>query len=172
MTTTTKYGFALGLLAVLALCVNSNEGGEMVQVKIVENGDTVSVDYTGTLESGEQFDSSIGREPLAFEAGAGQMIKGFDSAVIGMKEGEEKTITLQPNEAYGEPRPELVQDIPLENFDATPTVGQKIQGTANGRTVRGVVLDVNATRARVDFNHDLAGKVLIFKVKLLTITKG
>ena len=170
MTKTTKYGLALGLLAVLALCVNPEGGGEMA--KAVETGDTVSVEYTGTLQTGEQFDSSVGREPLTFEAGAGQMIKGFDAAVIGMQEGEEKTITLQPGEAYGERREELVQDVPLENFGATPTVGQKIQGSSNGRRISGVVLDVNDTRARVDFNPELAGKVLIFKLKMLSITKG
>ena len=86
-------------------------------MKSVEKGDKVKVEYTGKLEDGTIFDSSEKQgAPLEFEVGAGQVIKGFDEAVVGMKKDEEKEITLKPEEGYGERNPELVKDMPKESF--------------------------------------------------------
>lgn len=82
----------------------------------VKNGDEVKVHYTGTLLSGEQFDSSNGREPLKFTVGAGQMIKGFDAALPGMKVGEKKTVTIHSAEAYGERNEEAIIRFPKKIF--------------------------------------------------------
>ncbi len=138
---------------------------------VVEKGDLIKVDYKGTLENGTMFDSSEGREPLEFTAGAGQMIKGFDSAVIGMKIGEEKTVTLKPSEAYGERNPEAIVSIPKQQLiDAginNPEVGMKI--FASGRPV--TITEVNDENVTLDFNPELAGKTLIFWIKIVDIKK-
>ena len=85
----------------------------------VENGNTVSVHYRGTLNDGTEFDSSHSRgEPLSFQVGSGQMINGFDAALPGMAVGETKSITLTPDQAYGESNPEAITDVPKESFPA------------------------------------------------------
>lgn len=140
----------------------------------VENTDTVQVNYRGTLADGTEFDSSLkpGRTPLEFEVGAGQMIKGFDKAVVGMKLNEEKTVILSPSDAYGETDPSLIIDFTKERFGEgfdQVTVGMKIQAD-NGQ--RGIVTAKTATSATVNFNHELAGKPLTFWIKIVTIQKS
>ncbi|MDO8538090.1 MAG: peptidylprolyl isomerase [archaeon] len=151
---------------------NTNTGvGQMSKANIVENGDTIQVDYTGTLVTGEQFDSSVGREPLEFTVGSGQLIVGFDEAVIGMKLNEEKTSSMSPEKAYGLRNEELVQQVPLSDLNAagiTPEVGMTLY--AGGRAV--TIVGINDQNAVVDFNHELAGKTLTFKIKVLKITKA
>ena len=144
---------------------NSNTGENMEKVK---EGDFVKVDYIGELEDGTVFDTSIGREPLGFTVGAGQMIAGFDSGVVGMAVGEEKTLTLAPGDAYGEYREELIQTVNLEELESVginPKVGDKL-GTPQGLVT---VTNVTDTEVKLDYNHDLAGKTLIFKVTLVSI---
>ena len=108
--------------------------------KRIENGDIISVDYIGKLEDGTLFDTSVKEaaieagiynqrrdyKPLTFTVGAGQMIKGFDEGVVGMRVGEEKTLTIPPEEAYGEYREELTREIPVNAVDFTPEVGMKL----------------------------------------------
>ncbi|MBW6470906.1 MAG: peptidylprolyl isomerase [Methanosarcinaceae archaeon] len=136
--------------------------------EIVKEGDYVKVDYIGELEAGTVFDTSIGREPLGFTVGAGQMIAGFDNGVVGMAVGEEKTLTLPPKEAYGEYSEERIQTVSLEELKSvgiSPAVGDKLgtpQGVVN-------VIDVTDTEVKIDYNHELAGKTLIFKVTLVSI---
>jgi FKBP-type peptidyl-prolyl cis-trans isomerase 2 len=160
-------------------CTDTGNGGQAGET--AKAGDTVHVDYVGKLEDGTVFDTSIeevaveagtyieGREytPLTFEAGAGGMIKGFDEGVIGMKVGEEKTLTIPPEEAYGEYDEANIQTIPLEDLGLPepPVEGQKLMA---GRTVV-TVLSVNETHATIDFNHELAGKTLIFDITLVSI---
>ncbi|MCK5023654.1 MAG: FKBP-type peptidyl-prolyl cis-trans isomerase, partial [Candidatus Aenigmarchaeota archaeon] len=85
--------------------------------KVVKKGDKIKVDYEGKLEDGTVFDASEKHgKPLEFEAGAGNVVKGFDNAVLGMKKGEEKTVTLKPSEAYGDPNPKLVQEVPRKQL--------------------------------------------------------
>ena len=80
----------------------------MSENDFVEKGDAVSVHYTGKLEDGSVFDSSVGREPLPFRVGAGQMIRGFDAGVVGMKVGDKKTLTIPPEDAYGVANPDMI----------------------------------------------------------------
>ncbi|MBI5554169.1 MAG: peptidylprolyl isomerase [Candidatus Diapherotrites archaeon] len=137
----------------------------------VAKGDTIKVDYRGTLLDGTEFDSSAGRGPLEFVAGAGQMIKGFDEAVIGMKLGEEKKITLPPQEAYGYPKPELFQSVPLEVLRQNgiePKVGLSLT-TSTGQ--RGIITEISDSNAVINFNHELAGKTLVFYLKVMDIQK-
>jgi len=140
----------------------------------VQAGNTVKVDYTGTLEDGTVFDSSINHgQPLEFQVGSGQLIKGFDTAILGMKKGEEKEIKLQPGEAYGESRSELIKDIPKSELPP----GQEFkEGTTlmmnlpNGMQIPLKVKDVKEDAITFDLNHPLAGKVLMFKIKILEIS--
>ena len=134
--------------------------------------DKVKVHYTGKLTTGEVFDSSDGRDPLEFTVGGGQMIKGFDEAVNGMELNEKKTVTIPSNEAYGDRREDLIQEIPKNQLpeDMNPEVGQKLVATNDlGHQVQVSVTSVTAETITVDANHDLAGKDLVFDIELVEI---
>lgn len=137
-----------------------------------KKGDTVRVHYTGKLVSGEQFDSSAGREPLEFEIGAGMMIKGFDDAVVGMAIGDKKTINIPAAEAYGERSEEMVIDFPRSNFpdDMTPEVGmQLVMNNSAGQQFPVTIVDVKEDVVILDANHMLAGKELVFDIEMVEI---
>lgn len=137
-----------------------------------KKGDTVRVHYTGKLTTGEQFDSSAGREPLEFEVGAGMMIKGFDDAVVGMAIGDKKTITIPPDEAYGERNEQMVIDFPRSNFpaDLTPEVGMQLMMNNNaGQQFPVTIVDVREDAVVLDANHSLAGKDLVFDIEMVEI---
>ncbi len=138
----------------------------------VKKGDKVKVEYTGTLDDGTVFDTSEGREPLEFEVGSGQIIKGFDDAVIGMKKGEEKEIKISPSEAYGEVNPELIKKIPKDNLPPgqEPQPGMMlVLGTPDGRRIPAKITEVTDKDVTIDLNHPLAGKTLNFKIKVVDI---
>lgn len=137
-----------------------------------KEGNTVQVSYTGKLANGIVFDSSAGKSPLEFTLGEGRIIPGFENAVIGMKVGEKKTVSIPANDAYGPYRPELTIEVPLSQLpkDMTPQVGQQMQSqTENGSVIVVIITKVNATSVTVDANHPLAGKDLIFDIELLKI---
>ena len=138
--------------------------------KVVKNGDNVEVFYTGTLDDGSVFDSNFGGEPLKFKVGSGEMISGFDKGVVGMKLGEEKSVHIPASEAYGERHEELVVDIPKENFGGAAVKAG--MGVSSGDGRQGVVLAVGERSIKVDFNPQLAGKDLNFKIKVAKITNG
>ena len=139
----------------------------------VESGNNVNVHYTGTFDDGTKFDSSHDRnQTLTFQVGSGQVVPGFDNALIGMAPGESKTVNLKPEEAYGLPVPEAVQEIPMTAFPKEMTIseGVTIMGqNPNGQTMMGKVLSVNDEFATIDFNHPLAGKNLNFEIELVSI---
>lgn len=138
-----------------------------------KNGDNVSVHYTGTFNDGTKFDSSHDRgEPISFTVGAGQMISGFDSAVNGMNVGESKTVTLSPDQAYGNSNPDAVQSVPKTEFpDGFEFIeGGVVQGQyPNGQPFRATITEVRESEATVDFNHPMAGKTLNFEIELVSI---
>ncbi len=139
----------------------------------VEKGKKLKVEYTGTLEDGSVFDSSEKHgAPLEFTAGEGQMIKGFDDAVMGMEKDEEKEFSVEADEAYGEPKDELVREFPKEQVPTEEELkpGMVLAVTLpEGQQVPVVVKDVNDTNVTLDFNHPLAGKKLNFKIKVTDI---
>ena len=141
---------------------------------IVKMGDKVKLEYTGTLDDGTVFDSSTEHgNPLEFEVGGSQVIKGFDVAVIGMKEGEEKQFSISPADAYGEHDPTLVQKVPIEIFpqEAELVPGLLFEaGLPTGEKVPAMVKEVEGGIVSVDLNHPLAGKRLNFKIKLFSIS--
>jgi FKBP-type peptidyl-prolyl cis-trans isomerase 2 len=142
-------------------------------MKQAQKGDNVQVHYTGKLNDGSVFDSSQGREPLAFTVGAGQMIPGFDRAVVGMTIGDKQTITIPSVEAYGERREDLVVSIPAENIpeDMNPQVGDRFAiNQPDGQQIPVVVTALDAEKITLDANHDLAGKDLIFDIEMVEIS--
>jgi len=155
-----------GVLMLAGGCSNKLDEGR------AEKGNIVQVEYTGKLTDGSVFDTSVGRQPLEFTIGAGQMIAGFDKAVLGMKTGESKTVTIPTAEAYGQHRDDLVIVIPRSQLPESlnPAVGQQLPMTRNdGMPVTVTVTAVTDTSITVDANHKLAGKDLIFEIKLISI---
>lgn len=138
----------------------------------VEEGKTVSVHYTGTLDSGDVFDSSREREPLEFTVGEGQVIPGFDRAVQGLGVGESRQVRLEPDEAYGQAREDLVVEVPRSQFppQGDPSVGQQVQvQIAPGQNRVARIADVGPEAITLDLNHPLAGQALTFEVEVVRI---
>jgi peptidylprolyl isomerase len=139
----------------------------------VKQGDTVKVHYTGTLNDGSEFDSSYKRnEPIEFQAGTGQMIQGFDNAVMEMTVGEKKTINIPAAQAYGEQNPEAMMAVPRTNFppEFEFVVGEMVQGqTETGQPLQAIILEVMDEEVVLDFNHPLAGQDLNFDIELMEI---
>jgi len=156
----------LGVIMVLVMLVTGCGGTP------AKTGDTVKVYYTGTLEDGTMFDTSREREPLEFTLGQGQLIPGFEQAVIGMKVGESKTVTIPADQAYGLYNNELISVIQRDQLpdDLDPAIGQRLQAQQpNGQTIEITVIDVSDTAITVDANHPLAGKDLTFAIELIEI---
>jgi FKBP-type peptidyl-prolyl cis-trans isomerase 2 len=142
-------------------------------MKKVETTSSVKVHYTGRLEDGTIFDTSIaeGREPLEIQLGQGQLIKGFESGLIGMLEGEKKTVELSVEDSYGEPNPEFVNEIPKANVPEGIQVGESLQGMGPQGPVNVQVVAVNEETVTLDANHPLAGKKLIFDLEIIEISE-
>jgi len=149
--------------------------GKAKKAQSLEEGQKVSVHYVGTLESGEEFDNSrIRNEPLAFEVGAKELLQGFSQAVVDMSEGEVKNITLTPEEAYGQPREDMVQKIPREYFNLAEGTSLET-GTyvyskdPSGNPVRALIKEVGDEAVTLDFNHPLAGETINFEIELVSV---
>ncbi|HEX7980369.1 MAG TPA: peptidylprolyl isomerase [Gemmatimonadaceae bacterium] len=140
----------------------------MAQAK---RGDTVRVHYTGTLDNGEQFDSSRGMDPLTFTLGEGAVIQGFDDAVDGMAIGESKRVTIPAAEAYGVRRDELTLRIPRSELpaDLELEVGSQLRMEQGSESVIVTVRDLDEGTVMLDANHPLAGQALTFDLELVEI---
>ena len=140
----------------------------------VKSGDVVKVHYTGKLANGEQFDSSIGKDPLEFTVGAGQMIAGFDAALPGMKVGDKKTINIVAKDGYGEIDETAIIEFPKENVpaDMKLEIGQQLTlSDQQGQPFPVVVKEVKDDIVILDANHFLAGKELVFDIELVEIAE-
>lgn len=138
--------------------------------KAVKIGDTISVDYTGKLQTGKVFDTSQGQDPLKFTVGSGMLIKGFDQAVIGMKKGEKKTVVIEPEEGYGLRNEELYVDIPRLHFPEEIPLTEGLQlelQDPEGRPVPASIAKIGEESVRMDINHYLAGKTLEFDITII-----
>lgn len=137
-----------------------------------KSGDTVRIHYTGTLGDGTQFDSSRGGEPLEFTLGGGNIIPGFENAVLGMSAGETKTVTIASEDAYGPRNENLTQEVPRnaipEDIDLAQGMVLHAQGP-EGQTVSFTVVAFDDESVRVDGNHPLAGQDLTFALELVEI---
>ncbi|MFC2042316.1 FKBP-type peptidyl-prolyl cis-trans isomerase [Chloroflexota bacterium] len=137
-----------------------------------KKGDTVTVHYTGMLDDGTVFDSSLEREPLEFTIGSGKVVPGFEEAIIGMQVGDKKTVTIPAEEAYGPHRDDRILLISREKLPEglNPVVGQRLQlRLMDGRTVLVLVTEVREEEIVVDANHPLAGKDLTFEIELVDV---
>lgn len=137
-----------------------------------KQGDTVRVHYHGKLTDGSTFDSSEGREPLEFQVGSGQVIKGFDNAVADMEVGTSKTVTIPVDQAYGARREDMVMEYPLSDFpeDINPQAGMQLHMSDDrGNVFPVAVLEVKEDSVVLDANHPLAGQDLIFEIQLVSI---
>jgi peptidylprolyl isomerase len=139
----------------------------------VTEGMFVSVHYTGTLDSGEQFDSSEGRSPLEFKVGEGRMIPGFEVAVKGMALHETRTFTLSPAEAYGERDENRTCEFPTADIppELSPEVGQTLAlSSPQGQQIPARVMAVDSEKVTFDLNHPLAGESLTFNIQIVGIS--
>ncbi|MCK5624056.1 MAG: peptidylprolyl isomerase [Alphaproteobacteria bacterium] len=137
-----------------------------------KSGDTVRIHYTGTLTDGTCFDSSEGRDPLEFTLGGGQVIPGLEREIFGMKVGEKKTVTAVADEAYGQPNPAAMQEVPRATIppEIELAVGGQLQAmTEDGREVSVTIVALTEDTVTMDANHPLAGKDLVFDVELVEI---
>lgn len=135
-------------------------------------GDTVKIHYTGKLEDGTVFDSSMNREPLEFKLNGGQVIPGFEQAVVGMMPGESKTQKIPMDQAYGPYRSEMVIEVSRQQLpaDLQPEVGQQLQvQQPNGQAVPVFITEVTDATVTLDANHPLAGEDLTFDIQLVEI---
>jgi peptidylprolyl isomerase len=137
-----------------------------------KTGDTVRIHYTGKLDDGTQFDSSADRDPLEFTLGEGQVISGFDKAVEGMNVGDNKSVRIEPDDAYGKHHGELVQEVPRSALpdEINPERGMALQSKApDGQIMDLVITAVTDQSIVVDANHPLAGQALSFDIELVEI---
>ena len=139
-----------------------------------KNGDHVKVHYTGKLQDGTVFDSSEGRDPLEFTVGEGEVIPGFENAVVGMNPGENKTTEIRAEQAYGPHDSEMVLEVPRSQFppDLNPQVGDQLQlSQQNGQAFMVNVTEVTPDTVTLDANHPLAGKDLTFDIRLVQVER-
>lgn len=138
----------------------------------VKKDNTVKVHYTGKLEDGKIFDSSVDREPLEFKVGEGKIIPGFEDAVVGMNPGESKEIKIEPDDAYGQVRNDLFEEVNKQQLpeDLEPKVGMELLSkTPDGQELRVRVAEVKDESIVIDANHPLAGEDLYFEIQLVEV---
>jgi peptidylprolyl isomerase len=137
---------------------------------MVETGKVVAVHYVGKLTDGEMFDTSEGREPLKFQVGSGQIIPGFEKAIMGKNIGEKVTVNISAEDAYGQIREDLIVSVPKSQMPGEVQVGQPLQAQGdNGQAINVVVKEVNEENVMIDGNHPLAGKELVFEIEVVEI---
>lgn len=135
----------------------------------VREGDRVKIHYTGRLPDGRVFDSSEGRDPLEFTAGGREVIPGVSEAVVGMKEGEAKTVTVPPEKGYGSHDDRLVQSVPKSSLPEGADVGDQLRATGGGKEFTVWVREIQDEQVKLDANHPLAGETLEFELQLVEV---
>jgi FKBP-type peptidyl-prolyl cis-trans isomerase 2 len=137
----------------------------------VQNGDVVTVHYTGRLEDGSIFDSSLGegREPITVKLGEGTLIKGFENGLIDMEIGEKKTVELDPENAYGYPNESMVTEVMKSQVPEGIKIDDMLQAMTPAGPVNVRVLKINEDSVTLDGNHPLSGKKLIFDLEVVSV---
>jgi len=140
-------------------------------MKKIQNGDTVTVNYTGRLVDGTVFDSSLneGREPLVVKLGEGNLIKGFENGLIDMVVGDKKTVEIEVEDAYGVYNDYMIQEVPKEQMPGDVEVGTPLQASTQMGVVNFIVKEVKEDVVILDANHPLAGEKLIFDLEVLEV---
>jgi len=148
-------------------CIGSKDGAT--------DGDTLYIYYTGTLEDGTVFDSNVGGQVFPVVLGQHTVVPGFENALYGMKVNETKTVKLQPEEAYPYDPANVVafdKTEVVESLGHIPAVGDEIWQSNGIQSFRGIILEITDEFIVIDFNLDVAGKVLIFEITISDIQKG
>ncbi|MFC2038493.1 FKBP-type peptidyl-prolyl cis-trans isomerase [Chloroflexota bacterium] len=169
----TRKSFVLPLILAMALVIPAVTSG--CTLEQAETGDTVRVHYTGRLQNGEVFDTSAGSEPMEFTLGQDQMIPGFEQAVLGMQAGDNKTVTVPADEAYGPLRDDLMLEIGRDEIPEylEPEVGTQLQSNQpDSSVIVFTITEVSDTTITIDGNHPLAGEELTFNIELVEIMKA
>jgi peptidylprolyl isomerase len=167
---TTVKKVSVAAAAILIMAVTAAMGCNMAQA--AKTGDKVQVNYTGRFSDGQVFDSSAGLAPLEFTIGEGKVIPGFDKAVLGMRVGEKKTVTIPAADAYGPHSDKMMIEVPLAKFpsDITPEVGLELESPQkDGSTIVARITKITDKAITLDANHPLAGKDLTFDIELVKI---
>ncbi len=141
-------------------------------MKQAKQGDTVKVNYTGKLDDGSVFDTSVGKQPLEFKIGDGKILPDFEKAILDMKPGDKKTIKIEAENAYGQPREDMVITVDRKHLpeNIEPKVGLNLQiKQENDQVVIVTIKEVNEDKITLDGNHPLAGKDLTFELELVEI---
>jgi FKBP-type peptidyl-prolyl cis-trans isomerase SlpA len=138
----------------------------------VTSNSTVEVHYTGRLEDGTVFDSSLveGREPLTATLGQGNLISGFENGLVDMSVGEKKTIEIEPENAYGQINPQMVNEVAKAQVPEGVSVGDMLQAMSPAGPINVKVLDIKEDVVVLDANHPLAGQKLIFDLEVISIS--
>lgn len=138
---------------------------------MIEKGKVVEVHYTGkTKDDEKQFDSSFEREPLKFQIGTGQIIPGFESAILGKKVGDKVQVIVESKDGYGEIREDLIAKVKKEQLPGEVEIGQQLQApSSDGKNINVVVTEINDDHVVVDANHPLAGKDLSFDIEVVNV---
>lgn len=137
----------------------------------IQNGDLVTVHYTGKLEDGSIFDSSLseGREPLTVKLGEGTLIKGFENGLIDMEIGEKKTVEIEPENAYGYPNQSMVTEVMKAQVPEGVKVDDMLQAMTPAGPINVRVTSINEDTVTLDGNHPLSGKKLIFDLEVVSV---
>ncbi len=140
---------------------------------MIKKGDIVRVHFIGTLDDGKVFESTQGKEPLEFEVGSGDVYSFFDTCVIGMKEGEMREFRIEPSDAFGFHRKELIQKVPRQKLQGDFKQGEWIDmKVSSGEQRKAKVLDITDDEITLDFNHPLAGKALNLQIKIISVNQA
>ena len=136
----------------------------------IKDGSKVSINYTLKVE-GEVVDTSQGREPLQYTQGSGQIIPGLEKELKGLKKGDKKSVTVNPDEGYGRHNPDAIQKVPRDAFKDTKNLkkGDVVGGNVSGQRFQAVVVDMNEKEVTLDLNHPLAGKTLNFDIEIVNV---
>ncbi|MDZ7923719.1 MAG: peptidylprolyl isomerase [Marinagarivorans sp.] len=140
---------------------------------VIGNDTKVTLNFALALEDGTVVDSNVDGDPVTFTVGDGNLLSGFERAMYGLKAGDEKAITILPEQGFGQPNPNNVQEIPSTDFppDMTLSIGLMLSfADAQGTELAGVIKEIRGSTIIVDFNHPLAGRTLLFRVKIHSVT--
>lgn len=143
----------------------------MSEPTIVQKGNRVYVHFVSKLEDGSLISTSLGKQPLVFIVGKGEVLRGLDIGVEGMKIGERKTFIISPEDAFGNRSDDLIREVPRYLIrDVEPHVGMEIElKTPSGRKIRGKIIEVRDKTVVVDANPPLAGQTLVYEVQVMKI---
>jgi len=164
-----KRNLWLAVATITSLLIAASTGSAQIK-----EGDLVTFEYTLTDHKGAQLDSSKGKDPLTYQHGKGNIIPGLEKQLTGMKPGQKKTVRVTPNEAYGPVNPDALQEVPKDKLPKQDLkVGDMfVAQDAQGQRIPVKVTQVNDKTVIVDFNHPLAGKTLIFDIKIVDVKAG